>query len=114
MWGFKGKPCYGEDSMLKSGVVVRHLCLPGCVADSKKILKYVFDEYGTDVILSIMSQYTPCTNLENYPEINRKITPEEYDRVVDYAVEIGVENCFLQEGESASESFIPPFNLEGV
>ena len=61
-----------------------------------------------------MSQYTPCTDLGDYPEINRKITQEEYDRVVDYAVDIGLENGFLQEGESASESFIPPFDLTGV
>ena len=61
-----------------------------------------------------MSQYTPCTDLSAYLEINRKLTLEEYDDVVNYAVDIGVENGFIQEGESASESFIPPFNLEGV
>ena len=61
-----------------------------------------------------MSQYTPCTNLEKHPEINRPLTAEEYDDVVDFAVELGLENGFVQEGESASESFIPPFNLEGV
>ena len=61
-----------------------------------------------------MSQYTPCTNLEKYPEINRRLTQEEYDDVIDFAVELGLENGFVQEGESAQESFIPPFDLEGV
>ena len=109
MWGFKGKPCYGEDSMLKSGVVVRHLCLPGFVADSKKILKYVFDEYGTDVILSIMSQYTPMPECSQHPLLQRKLTQKEYDEIIDYCIEIGIEDAYVQDGESASESFIPEF-----
>ena len=73
-----------------------------------------YNKYGDDIYISIMSQYTPCTDLAEYPEINRKLTQQEYDDVVDFAVELGIENGFLQEGEAASESFIPPFDLQGV
>ena len=105
---------FDDEGIIQKGVIVRHLVLPGQVQRAKEAVEYLYNRYGDSIFISIMSQYTPCTNLENYPEINRKITAEEYDRVVDYAVEIGVENGFLQEGESASESFIPPFDLTGV
>ena len=105
---------FGEDGIMQKGVIVRHLVLPGQTQRAKDAVQYLYDCYGDSIFISIMSQYTPCTDLGDYPEINRKLTAEEYDDVVDFAVEIGVENGFLQEGESASESFIPPFNLEGV
>ncbi len=105
---------FDEDGIIQKGVIVRHLVLPGQTQRAKDAVQYLYDCYGDSIFISIMSQYTPCTDLGDYPEINRKLTTEEYDDVVDFAVEIGVENGFLQEGESASESFIPPFNLEGV
>ena len=105
---------FNEDGIIQKGVIVRHLVLPGQTQRAKDAVQYLYDCYGDSIFISIMSQYTPCTDLGDYPEINRKLTAEEYDDVVDFAVEIGVENGFLQEGESASESFIPPFNLEGV
>jgi len=105
---------FDDEGIIRKGVIVRHLVLPGQVQAAKDAVEYLYNRYGDRIFISIMSQYTPCTDLEGYPEINRKITPEEYDEVVDYAVEIGVENGFLQEGESASESFIPPFDLTGV
>ena len=105
---------FNEDGIILKGVIVRHLVLPGQTQRAKDAVQYLYDCYGDSIFISIMSQYTPCTDLGDYPEINRKLTVEEYDDVVDFAVEIGVENGFLQEGESASESFIPPFNLEGV
>lgn len=105
---------FDEDGIIQKGVIVRHLVLPGQVQAAKEAVEYLYNRYKDSIFISIMSQYTPCTDLESYPEINRRITQEEYDQVVDFAVEIGVENGFLQEGESASESFIPPFNLEGV
>ena len=108
-------PCeFDENGMITKGVIVRVLVLPGHTDEAKQIIEYLFDRYGDDIFISIMSQYTPCTNLEKYPEINRRLTQEEYDDVIDFAVELGLENGFVQEGESASESFIPPFNLEGV
>ena len=108
-------PCvFDDDGVIQKGTVVRVLVLPGLAEEAKSIIEYLYSTYGDDIFISIMSQYTPCTNLEKYPEINRKLTQQEYDDVVDFAVELGLENGFVQEGEAASESFIPPFNLEGV
>lgn len=105
---------FNEDGIIQKGVIVRHLVLPGQIQGAKDAVEYLYNKHGDKIFISIMSQYTPCTDLSAYPEINRKLTQREYNDVVDYAVEIGVENGFLQEGESASESFIPPFDLEGV
>ena len=108
-------PCvFDDEGVVQKGVIVRVLVLPGQTEEAKSIIEYLYNTYGDTVFISIMSQYTPCTNLENYPEINRTLTQQEYDEVVDFAVELGLENGFVQEGESAAESFIPPFNLEGV
>lgn len=109
-----GLPKFDDRDMLKKGVVVRHLVLPGYVEDSKEIIKYLYDTYGNDIFISILSQFTPLEGLEKYPEINRKLTEEEYEEVVNYAIEIGVENGFIQEGDVAEESFIPNFDGQGV
>ena len=103
-----------EDNLILSGTIVRHLILPGCMADSMQILKYLHDTYGDMIYISIMNQFTPLSNLEKYPELNRRITDEEYETLVDYAIEIGIENGFIQEGNTAEESFIPAFDCEGV
>lgn len=105
---------FDENGIMKKGVIVRHLLLPGQLEDSKRVIEYLYRTYGDDIFISIMSQYTPLENVKNYPEINRKVTQEEYDELVDFAAELGVENGFVQEGESASESFIPKFDFEGV
>lgn len=102
-----------EDDLLKRGTIVRHLVLPGCGEDSKKIIRYLHETYGDRVYLSIMNQFTPA-GLEQYPELNRKVTKKEYEDVVDYAIAIGVECGFIQEGETAKESFIPAFDGEGI
>ena len=84
------------------------------MADSMQIVKYLHDTYGDMIYISIMNQFTPLSNLEKYPELNRRITDEEYETLVDYAIEIGIENGFIQEGDTAEESFIPAFDCEGV
>jgi putative pyruvate formate lyase activating enzyme len=109
-----GKPEFNEKGMMTKGVIVRHLVLPGFVEDSKKIIEYLHKTFGEDIYISIMSQYTPLSHVNAFPEINRKLREDEYNSVVDFAISIGVENGFIQEGESAQESFIPPFNFEGV
>ncbi len=109
-----GKPEFNEKGMMTKGVIVRHLVLPGFVEDSKKIIEYLHKTFGDDIYISIMSQYTPLSHVNAFPEINRKLREDEYNSVVDFAISIGVENGFIQEGESAQESFIPPFNFEGV
>ena len=93
-------------------LIVRHLVLPGHTGNSKSVIKYLYDTYGDDIYLSIMSQYTPMPNNENinnFPELLRKVTKREYDKVVNYAIDLGVKNAFIQEGDVASESFIPEF-----
>ncbi|MBE5966179.1 MAG: radical SAM protein [Lachnospiraceae bacterium] len=109
-----GEPEFDERGIMKKGVIVRHLMLPGYLEDSKQIISYLYKTYGDHIYISIMNQYTPLQYVEKYPEINRKVTEEEYNELVDYAIELGVENGFIQEGETASESFIPEFNEEGV
>lgn len=103
-----------EDNLILRGTIVRHLTLPGCMEDSMQILKYLHETYGDMIYISIMNQFTPLSNLEKYPELNRRITDEEYETLVDYAIEIGIENGFIQEGNTAEESFIPAFDCEGV
>ena len=93
---------------------VRHLILPGCTKDSKAVLKYLHETYENQIYISIMHQFTPLSNVKKYPELNRKITDREYDEVIDFAIDIGIENGFIQEGETAEESFIPEFDNEGV
>lgn len=109
-----GEPRFNEKGILIKGVVVRHLVLPGYTEDSKRIVKYLYETYGNNIFISILSQFTPLEGLEAYPEINRKLTEKEYEDVVDYAIEIGVENGFIQEGSVAEESFIPDFDGQGV
>ena len=107
-----GKPVYNGNILVK-GVIVRHLVLPGSVEDSKKIIKYLYDKYGDNIILSIMNQYTPVRKCK-YKELNRMVTKKEYEEVVDYAYEIGVRNAFTQDEESISESFIPKFKGDTI
>ena len=110
----KGTPVYDDEGMMTKGVIVRHLLMPGKLQESKAIIRYVYEEYGERVVLSIMNQYTPLKQVEKYPEINRKVTDEEYDSLINYAISIGVKEAYVQEGETAEESFIPSFDLEGV
>ncbi len=99
------------DGMLEKGVVVRVLILPGHVDDSKKIIEYLYKTYGNDIFISIMNQYTPVWKCE-YNNLNRKVTDDEYNEVVNYAIDLGIVNAFVQEGEAADESFIPQFNRD--
>lgn len=103
----------GEEGLLKRGTVVRHLTLPGCMEDSKEILNYLHTTYGDKIYISIMNQFTPLENVAAFPELNRKITEEEYDELIDYAIDLGIEQGFIQEGETAEESFIPDFDCKG-
>lgn len=99
--------------LIQKGVIVRQLLLPGHVNDAKAVLKYLYDTYHDHVYISMMSQFTPIA-LEDYPEINRTVTKREYERLVNYALETGITNAFIQEGDVAKDSFIPAFDCEGV
>lgn len=111
-----GEPKFDDNGMMIKGVIVRHLLLPGCLEDAKRIVSYLYNTYGNDIYMSLMNQYTPLASLdaELYPELNQKVKEKVYDWLVDYAVSIGVTQAYIQEGDTAEESFIPPFTLEGV
>ena len=103
--------------IMERGVIVRHMLLPGHVAESKRLLRFLHEAYGNDIYISIMSQYTPMPQIlesDRFPELKTKVSKDEYDRLVDFAVRIGIENAFIQEGDTAEESFIPAFDCEGV
>ena len=97
---------FGQDGMIKSGTIVRHLILPQNVSDSKKILEW-FSQIKDKAYINIMSQYTPCGEIEKFKELQRKLTKREYDTVIDYALSLGIEKAFYQKLESADETYIP-------
>ena len=100
-----------KDDLMISGLIVRILVLPGHIDDSKKIIKYLYEKYGDNIIISIMNQYTPLFHIEKYENLNRKVNDSEYDDIIDYACDIGVKHAFIQEGETQKESFIPDFDI---
>lgn len=105
---------FDENGIMMQGVIVRHLLLPGKVKEAKEIVAYLYENYGSQIYLSLMSQYTPLSEFAQYPQLSRKVTKREYQRLLDYVLELGVENAFIQEEDVAKESFIPAFDYEGV
>ena len=97
-----------KKGIMRRGIIVRHLVLPHHSDDSKKVVKYLHDKYGENIYLSIMNQYTPVRRCK-YLELNDRVSEKEYDNVIDYAYDIGIRKCFVQDSESQSESFIPVF-----
>lgn len=108
-----GSPIF-ENDLMKKGLIVRLLILPGHKEDAKKIIEYVYNKYKDNVFISIMNQYTPVTKSLVYPNLNWTVTDNEYCDVINYACDLGVTNAFVQEGETADESFIPDFNCSNV
>jgi putative pyruvate formate lyase activating enzyme len=100
---------FDEEGYIQKGVIVRHLILPGHTKDSMAVLKYLYETYKNKIYISLMNQYTPLEWVKDIPPLNRRVTKREYGRVLDYALELGIENGFFQEGETARESFIPAF-----
>ena len=107
-----GRCEFTNEGVMKKGVIVRHLVLPERVEESKKVIDYLYTRYGDSIYISIMNQYTPYGRAKEDEFLCRPITEDEYDEVVEYAVFVGVENGFIQEGETCSESFIPEFTSE--
>ncbi len=117
MVSVSGGPVFDEEGMMRKGVIVRHLLLPGHKRNAKDVVRYVYETYGDGVYISLMNQYTPFERLKENPdfrELCRRVTKREYETVADFAIGLGVTNAFLQEGETAQESFIPAFDGEGV
>jgi len=109
-----GEPKFDSKGKFLKGVIVRHLMLPGLLFDSKKIIDLLYNRYGDNIYISLMNQYVPMFKACNYPEINKKLNPKHYDSLINYALELGLKNGFIQDEGSNTTDFIPSFNLEGV
>ena len=109
-----GNPLFNSEGIMIKGVIVRHLLLPGLLFDSKKIIDTIYKNFGDNVYISLMNQYTHMYNAKIYPEINKAINEKHYDSIINYALSIGVKNGFIQDSGSSSEKFVPNFNNEGV
>lgn len=105
----------GEDEpLIKRGVIVRHLLLPGGLGEAKRIVAYLYETYKDAVYMSLLRQYTPVDAVRQHPLLGHLVKRKNYDALVDYALSLGVEHAFIQEGGAVSESFIPAFDYEGV
>ncbi len=104
-----GDPIF-QDGLLKKGVIVRHLLLPKQIENAKKVIHYLYQTYQDHIYLSIMNQYTPIPQVNKIEELNRTVTEEEYQEVIDYAIDLGIKNAYIQEGETQKDSFIPDFD----
>lgn len=109
-----GKPMFDGNGQMKRGVIVRHLVLPSHTDDSENVLRFLHERYGDRIYISIMNQYTPCIKNSDFPELSRKLTTYEYEKITKFAASIGVQNGFIQYGETAEASFIPPFDETGI
>lgn len=109
-----GNPQFDKNGTLIKGVIVRHMMLPGLLEDSKKIIHYLVDKYNDNIFISIMNQYTPINDLHKYQEINKTVDNNDYQELIDYAIDLGIKNGFIQEGKTQKTSFIPEFDMTGV
>lgn len=115
MYRQAGPYAIGEDGLLKSGVVIRHLVLPGNLENTFRVIDWVAQTFSPgDVLFSLMSQFTPCGDANKYPEIQRRLTQAEYDVAIDYLRSSAIGDGFYQELSSAKEEYIPDFDLTGV
>ena len=105
----------GEDGLLRSGVMIRHLVLPNAPENTRRVIDWVADTFPPgQVLFSLMSQYTPMGRAAEFSEIDRRLTPAEYGAAVAYMEERGIEDGFYQELSSAREEYTPDFDLTGV
>lgn len=109
-----GSPVFDARGIMKKGLMIRHLMLPGGLFDSKKIVDWVLEKLPGEVYLNIMCQYTPLNRACEYPELNKKLNRKHYEALVDYAISNGLESGFIQEFESANEEYVPEFDFQGI
>lgn len=109
-----GNPKFDNNGLIKKGVIIRHLMLPGLLFDSKKVIDYIYSTYHDSVYISIMNQYTPMYMAYKHPEINKPLNSKVYDKFIDYCIDIGINNAFIQEDSTASKEFVPDFDLRNV
>ena len=109
-----GKNKFNDDGLITKGIIVRCLVLPTKSDDTKEIINYLYKKYQDNIYLSIMNQYTPVNHIKDYTFLNKTVSEDEYNEVINYALDLGIKNAYMQEGGTCSESFIPSFDLEGV
>lgn len=109
-----GFPQFDQEGILKKGIIVRHLLLPECLEDSKKIIHYLYQTYQDKIFISVMNQYTPLEQVKKIKELNHKVKKKDYDCLIHYAYDLNIQNAFIQDISSASKDFIPKFDLTGI
>lgn len=114
MYRQAGKIEFSDDGMIRKGLIVRHLMLPGLLFDTKKVIDYIYNTYGDNVYISLMNQYTPMYKADKYPEIYKKLKPKHYESIIEYCLGLGIKNAFIQDSGTASEAFVPDFDLKGI
>ena len=114
MYELVGKPQFDDNGIMTKGVIVRHLILPWYYKESMQIVEYLYKTFGDNIYLSLMNQYTPMYKACTHPKLKRKLTTFEYDKVVDYALDLGVKHCFIQQGNTATKDFVPQFDGTNV
>lgn len=114
MFEFVGSTEFDSSGLMKRGLIVRHLILPSHRHESMKIVEWLYKTFGDAIYISLMNQYTPMFNASKFKELNRRLTTFEYDSVINYALELGIKNCYIQVGKTASTEFVPNFNLDGI
>ena len=114
MYRQTGPNQFDKNQCMTKGIIVRHLCLPSLKEDSKKILHYLYNTYHDQIYISIMNQYTPMKVHDDYLFLNHALSSNDYDEIIDYALDLGISKAYMQEGKTCSDSFIPLFNLEAV
>ena len=114
MFQLVGDAEFDSQGRMIRGLLVRHLVLPNFRSDSMKILDWLYKTFGDKIFISVMNQYTPIFHAADFHELDRKLTTFEYKSVIKHAEQLGIKNCYIQVGKSASAEFIPDFNLAGV
>ncbi len=105
---------FADNGQMTRGVLVRHMVLPGHRHESMDLMKWLWENFGRTIQVSLMNQYTPMYKASEHKKINRRLTTFEYESVVDYVLDFGMENVYVQERRSASEEYVPEFNGAGV
>lgn len=109
MYNQVGAPNLDENGMIKKGLIIRHLILPNHIQNSKNVLKWINDNMDKNVFVSVMAQYFPTHKSNQFPEINRKLTKEEYEEIEDYLYSLDLDNGYIQELGEHEEEYVPDF-----
>lgn len=109
MYNQVGSPVLDENGMMKKGLIIRHLVLPNNLQNSKDVLKWINDNIDKKVFVSVMAQYFPTNKAKDFPEINRKLTKEEYEEIENYLYSLDLDNGYIQELGEHEEEYVPDF-----